>query len=224
VFRQGVRAGVASYSLKALEPCFGYERELDLREASRSLRAIEAALELGDREALDPSDQALVEAYNRDDCVATWRLRDWLEARRCELVAGGAAIPRPLAKSGEPPKELDKSLQEVRELADRLLTGIPADREARSNEQQACWILAQLLEWHRREDKVSWWELFRLADLDDEERLDRVTRSRGSSSSSVWTVPIAAPSIDTRFLPRSKRSERATTPTSAPISDSARSS
>ncbi|HUP23108.1 MAG TPA: TM0106 family RecB-like putative nuclease [Thermoanaerobaculia bacterium] len=172
VFRQGVRAGVASYSLKDLEPCFGYARELDLREASRSLRAIEAALELGDREALDTSDQQLVEAYNRDDCVATWRLRDWLEARRSDLVAGGAAIPRPPPQIDDPPEELSERLQRIRELADRLLAAIPADREARSNEQQACWILAQLLEWHRREDKVSWWELFRLADLDDEERLE----------------------------------------------------
>jgi predicted RecB family nuclease len=172
VFRQGVRAGVERYSLKDLEPCFGYQRELDLREASRSLRAIEAALELGDGDALDATARELVEAYNRDDCVATWRLRDWLEARRSELVDQGVEIARPPERVGEPPEELSERLQRIRALAERLLDSIPADPDQRTGEQQAQWILAQLLEWHRREDKVSWWEKFRLADLDDEERLE----------------------------------------------------
>jgi uncharacterized protein len=35
----------------------------------------------------------------------------------------------------------------------------------RSPEQHARWLLAQLLEFHRREDKAVWWEFFRLADL-----------------------------------------------------------
>ena len=33
-------------------------------------------------------------------------------------------------------------------------------------------MLAQLLEWHRREDKVDWWEFFRLNEMADDELLD----------------------------------------------------
>ena len=47
VIRQGVQAGVESYSIKRLEPLCGYERQVDLREATASLIAFEAALEDG---------------------------------------------------------------------------------------------------------------------------------------------------------------------------------
>ena len=46
-----------------------------------------------------------------------------------------------------------------------LLAGVPVDPEQRTKEQQARWLMAHLLEWHRREDKAAWWEYFRLRDL-----------------------------------------------------------
>ena len=45
VVRQGVRAGVESYSIKRLEPLVGYTRQMDLRQATENLIAFEAALE-----------------------------------------------------------------------------------------------------------------------------------------------------------------------------------
>ena len=41
----------------------------------------------------------------------------------------------------------------------------PSGRE----EQRARWLLAQMLEWHRREEKSAWWEYFRLCELSDDE-------------------------------------------------------
>ncbi len=35
--RQGIRASVESYSIKELEPLYGFEREVDLREAGSSI-------------------------------------------------------------------------------------------------------------------------------------------------------------------------------------------
>ena len=55
---------------------------------------------------------------------------------------------------------------------ERLAGDVPAEPAARSAEQQARWLLANLLEWHRREDKATWWEFFRLRRLSDEELLD----------------------------------------------------
>ena len=52
------------------------------------------------------------------------------------------------------------------------MQGIPIDPGERSEEDAARWILAQLIDWHRRENKATWWEGFRLAELDDEELLD----------------------------------------------------
>jgi uncharacterized protein len=46
-----------------------------------------------------------------------------------------------------------------------LLRDVPIDAAERNEEQQARWLMAQLLEWHRREEKAAWWEFFRLLDL-----------------------------------------------------------
>ena len=54
----------------------------------------------------------------------------------------------------------------------RLLGGIPDEPKDRSGSQHACWLLAHMLEWHRREEKAPWWEYFRLISLSDEELLD----------------------------------------------------
>ncbi len=39
-------------------------------------------------------------------------------------------------------------------------------------EHDSHWLLAQMLEWHRREEKSMWWEYFRLCDLSDAELIE----------------------------------------------------
>ena len=102
IVRQGVRAGVESYSIKRLELLAGYTRQMDLRQAPENLIAFEAALE--DGTACDAGEtKRIVAAYNEDDCRATLALRDWLEQRRAELAGRlSADLPRPAAVA-EPP-------------------------------------------------------------------------------------------------------------------------
>ena len=96
VVRQGVRAGVESYSIKRLEPLCGYDRRVDLDEATVSLIAFEAALKDGTA-AGDLEQQRVVAGYNQDDCRATLALRNWLEGRRVELAERlGQELPRPV--------------------------------------------------------------------------------------------------------------------------------
>ena len=49
---------------------------------------------------------------------------------------------------------------------------MPVDPALRTPEQAASWLLADLLDWHRREAKAEWWEFFRMKDLTDEDLLD----------------------------------------------------
>jgi uncharacterized protein len=172
VVRQSVRAGVEAYGLKQLEAVHGFARELDLRTASLHKHALECGLELGAAGSVRPEDRAAVEAYNRDDCVSTLRLRDWLERVRAERLAAGDDLPRPQPGAGDPPEALDERVQRVRALMARLAGDVPPEPAERSAEQHARWLLANLLEWHRREDKASWWEFFRLAALPKEELRD----------------------------------------------------
>jgi AAA domain-containing protein/RNase H-like protein len=165
--RQGVRASVESYSIKRIEPIYDFVRDIDLRDAGSSIVAFEEWLELGEGDR--PSSEILDEIarYNRDDVVSTARLRDWLEGLRIELATEtGQTVPRPTPVSGDAPVELAEAEARVAEVAAALAEGVPVDRAERSVEQQARWLLAQLLSWHRRENKATYWEFFHRMELD----------------------------------------------------------
>jgi uncharacterized protein len=156
VVRQALRAGVESYSIKRLEPLCGYQRRVDLRDATASLVEFEAALEDGTA-AADAGRQLVVAGYNEDDCRATLALRDWLEERRPELAARlGEDLPRP-AVAEEPHAREDAEVTRIRAA---LLAGIPAAQAAQTDEHRAKSLLADLLDWHRREAKPAWWRYF----------------------------------------------------------------
>ncbi len=167
--RQGIRASVESYSIKRLEPLYGYEREVDLRDAGTSIVEFETWLELGAGERRDGL-LAEIEGYNRDDCVSTLRLRDWLEAQRAALATELGDLPRPAAIEPEA-REDSEAQQAVQQLVGELVAGLPDDLDALRDAGRGRWLLAQLLNWHRREQKATWWRYFYLTnELTDEER------------------------------------------------------
>ncbi len=155
VVKRSLVASVERYSIKDLEPFFGYERDQDLREASQGMRLVESAVADGSLDTGDPNSR-IVEDYNREDCESTLRLRDWLEGLRAELVSKGHALPRPLAASGEASESVNALDQELQGLRDQLLEGVPDDPDDRTEEEQARFALAHMMEFHRREDKASW--------------------------------------------------------------------
>ena len=177
--RQGLRASVESYSIKKLEPLYGLTREENLRDAGSSIVAFEAWLAEAETGAagarLPGTNETLrsIEAYNRDDCVSNWRLRDWLEERRPELARQiGEPLSRPGPAVPEAAEALSEHLAHVAAISERLCRGVPDVAADRTPAQQASWLLAQLLSWHRREEKAFWWRFFHLMnDLTDEERV-----------------------------------------------------
>lgn len=171
VVKQALIAGVESYSLKKLEPLYDFKRKASLREANSALTKLSAALELDDIPSLNEEVKQTVELYNADDCFSTLALRDWVEELRHSQIEKGIEVPRPELVTEEVSPELDEQEQLVQELINRLTNNIPAEAEDRSPEEQAKWILAYLLEWHRREEKSVWWEYFRLSDLTSQELL-----------------------------------------------------
>jgi predicted RecB family nuclease len=172
VLRQAVRASVEEYSLKALEVFHGFERAISLDEARQAMRQFQHSLELGRAIDLDAAERTTIETYNADDCLSTKSLRDWFEREREALERAGQSISRPVASDGAPPPAIDERQQRIAKLVESLVAGIPADSSKRTEEQSARWLLAALLDWHRREDKADWWEYFRLRDLADDDLLD----------------------------------------------------
>ena len=154
VVRQGVRASVESYSLKQIEKFYLAERQGPVTEAGFSVVEYERWM----RERDDAILQSIAD-YNRDDCISTLMLRGWLEDRRVEAVAAYPAAnwSRPDVLTGLPSEVQVARSAEVQGRMDTLTVGVPADRVKRMPEEHGRWLLAQLLDWHRRDDKPAWW-------------------------------------------------------------------
>ena len=165
IVRQGIRASVESYSLKRVEALCGFERQVELHDVNEQMVRFEIALD-DHAAAADRDAQALIQGYNEDDCRATLGLRDWLEERRLDLETTlNEEIPRPVPP--EPPElALDPDVEALREA---LLADLP--EQDRTAEQKARALMADLLEWHRRDAKPGWWRFFHLHDLTDDELL-----------------------------------------------------
>ncbi|MBR0913947.1 TM0106 family RecB-like putative nuclease [Bradyrhizobium japonicum] len=171
IVRQSIRASVESYSIKKLEPLYRFDRAVPLIDVGGAMARVQACLELADAGGIDPGDQAAVVGYNRDDCASTRALRDWLEGVRGELIAQGKMIDRPQPKAAEIGEDLSAWKRRVAELVTRLTGDVPDDVAERSDEQQARWLLAYLIDFFGRENKAVWWEYFRLSDLSAEDLL-----------------------------------------------------
>ncbi|MGH8999312.1 MAG: TM0106 family RecB-like putative nuclease [Acidimicrobiia bacterium] len=168
VVRQGLRISTESYSLKALEPLYMDKRAGAITDAGSSVVAYEEWLATGEQRILDE-----IGEYNRVDCESTWRLRDWLERRRAELdVSTGETLARPEPRSGDASEAQRSAEAETRALVERLATAVPADGEGPSPREAATWLLAHLLDWHRREARPEWWAHFSRLAASEEELLD----------------------------------------------------
>ena len=165
VVRQGLRASVESYSLKRIEKFYLPERTGPVTDAGFSVVEFEAWLvDHDDRHLRDLAD------YNRDDCISTLRLRGWLERLRSEAVdVRGWDLARPSTTPQPPSEALLDAIEQTRRREAALRDGISADPQRRSAEDQGRWLLADVIDWHRREDRPQWWNWYRLRDasLDD---------------------------------------------------------
>jgi predicted RecB family nuclease len=174
-----LRISYEGYGLKNVERFFMPERTEDVSAGDDSILVFEQWLESGDDELL-----RAIERYNEFDCRATLALRDWLLERRAEAgVTRWKELPTPREVSEERAEELATAHEALRQ---RLL----ADAE----EGDERWTLAQLLEYHRREDRPVWWHYFRRVEATDDELL-------GDSEAIAGLEPTdAAPEPDKKSL------------------------
>jgi uncharacterized protein len=172
VVRQGVMAGIERYSIKNLEAFYDFKRAVELDDANHYLRVMEQGLESNCPDIIPKEARDGVEGYNKDDCLSTLHLRDWLERLRTQLEATGVTITRPIPEEGDASEKEDERAARVSALRARLLAGVSDVRIQQTEEQHARWLLASMLDWHRREDKAGWHEYFRLRELPEEDLFD----------------------------------------------------
>ena len=159
VVRQGLQAGVESYSIKRLEPLCGYQRRVDLDEATDSLIAFEAALEDGTA-AGDANGSGWWPGTTRTTAGPRWRCgTGWRN--------GGSSWPNGSARSYRGRSSRNHRSAEDPEIVrirSALLDGVSADTSADERTRRlpgrARALLADLIDWHRREAKPAWWRYF----------------------------------------------------------------
>jgi predicted RecB family nuclease len=187
VVSQGLRLSHPRYGLKQVET-FYFERHADLRAGDDSIVLYEDWLERHEPRILDE-----IAAYNEEDCVSTLQLRDWL----LPLRPGEAPHPDP-QEAREPPD----SVAETEELRAALLAGLPDDPYEVADADRPRWLLAQLLLYHRREEKPVWWAFFDKIGRTSEELQERDSDAIGgleqagppigSAHSLVWAFQFPA--------------------------------
>mgnify|MGYP000176761121 CR=1 FL=1 len=151
VVKQALRASVESYSIKVVEELYGFERTAAVSGGDESAVLFERWLETGDGALLDA-----IRLYNEEDCRSTVALHEWLLAQR-----PGDLPWRPAPEGRERTPEAEERDAARAALRDALLGG--------TDEGGPRWLLAHLLDYHRREARPQWWEWFQHLTLDEEE-------------------------------------------------------
>ena len=185
VVRQGVRASVESYSLKQIEKFYMPTREGPVTEAGFSVVAFETWLK--ERRPDDP---------RRDRGLQPRRLRlDVAAPRLARGAPGGGRRSTGRSSTGtgrsRRPRRRPTALNEWLQAVEERVAGLTADLapdDRRSPRPRRRRLLADLLDWHRREEKSQWWRWFELKDdltveqlVDERDALGRTRRSSTSS-------------------------------------------
>ena len=159
--REAIRVSEPRYSIKNLEAFYRSGKRVgEVTTAGASIVMYERWRRTQDGQLL-----ADIETYNKDDCVSTLECRDWLLGLRPEdarWFEGSETDP----KASEKEAKRSEAIAQIELLYRRLIDESPdGDAEWRS-------LLADLLEFHRREAKPAYWAMFSRQDLGDDELLD----------------------------------------------------
>jgi uncharacterized protein len=113
-----------------------------------------------------------------------------LEQQRAALTTElGEAMPRPVVLSAEEAED-SEAQQAVQLLVQALVADLPEALDAAASDERGRWLLAQLLNWHRREVKSFWWRYFYLKnELTDEERREESDALGGLTFDQSWKNP-----------------------------------
>ncbi len=158
VVAEAIRTSEPRYSIKNMEAFYlPGGRQGQVKTAGDSIVLYERWRQLGDGRLLQE-----ISDYNEIDCRSTRLCRDWLLSLRppeTDWFTGRALAPPDPVKVAE----REEADERTRMLADRLLsTGDGSWRR----------LLVDLLEFHRREAKPTWWAMFARQDMDADELLD----------------------------------------------------
>ncbi|MCL0102091.1 TM0106 family RecB-like putative nuclease, partial [Dehalococcoidia bacterium] len=153
IARHSIRTSESGFSLKDLEVFFGRKRDNTINSADMSVVFYNRWRESGQAELLSD-----IRDYNKVDCESTYLLREWLVSLRPGDL--------PWFKNSEAEPSEPKEWEIQHDLCRTALSNV--DDEYRDLAEK----VSGLLEFHRREAKVEWWETFARQDKFTDELID----------------------------------------------------
>lgn len=164
IVRQAIRVGEPRYSIKNIEHLYRGKRQGDVSTAVDSIVFYERWREFEQQQTLDD-----ILSYNKVDCDSTLELTDWLRERQRD--AGIEYEPKPpVVAREEQPKGGSSSKVRCAELAAELRdkqTTFTNEEDAALNE-----LISHLLQFHEREERPLWWQLYDRAAKNHDELVD----------------------------------------------------
>jgi RecB family nuclease, putative, TM0106 family len=161
--RHGLRLGEESYSIKLVERLYRPKRITEVATALDSVVQYAHWLESGASGSwADSSILKSIRDYNEDDCRSTLELCKWLRD-----VAAECHAPTYVPKKGAAATPV-----EGKELPPEVIERLKTIEELRRREDALSHVLADVLDFHRRDDKPMWWRMFDRAVSTPEELRD----------------------------------------------------
>jgi uncharacterized protein len=149
IVRQGLRIGEQNYSIKTVERLYRPKRDTEVSTAVGSIVQYARWMQSGE-ERIWTSSKTLkdIRDYNEEDCNSTAELDQWL--RKVGIEHNATTSPAPLMPVEWVQRDVPPSAIERAETATNL----------RELGDPTSLVLADLVDFHRREEKPMWWRLF----------------------------------------------------------------
>jgi uncharacterized protein len=145
--RHGLRIGEDSYSIKSVERLYRPKRATSVVTAAESI--VQYARWIESKQPCDWKASPILKSirdYNEDDCKSTAELLQWLR-----VIAAANNIPDSPSAT---------NLEDLPELPPEIVQRLDTETKLRQQGDTTAWILADLIGFHRREEKPMWWRMF----------------------------------------------------------------
>ncbi len=164
IVRQGLRIGEDSYSIKTVERLYRSKRSTEVANAVESI--VQYAQWMESKQSGKWKDSPIlknIRDYNEDDCKSTAELLQWLRKTASDKGILTSTSTKALASAAP---------YEEKELSPETIARLEAIENLRKQGDPIALTLADLLDFHRREEKPMWWRMFDRAEAAQEELQD----------------------------------------------------
>lgn len=167
IVRHGFCIGEPRYSIKNVEHLYRSARATEVASGGDSVVMYERWCNAPDGDSWRDSEiLKSIRDYNIDDCNSTQELVDWL---RNEQVKSGIQY---LGEEAEPEQNSLPDIDDRGKLRDQLLEQAEQEKAIDPECARVTEVMAWLLEFHRREQKPMWWQMFDRLGLTEMELAD----------------------------------------------------